>query len=134
MELISDGRELRQSHSVPPTSLPHDKGAEHATKEKTDDDKGDGSAVLSPSLPAREKTDDDKGDGNAVLSPSLPARVPPSPIVVVNQRKSSDEPVDVGERKLRKSYVNDIDWFAAFNMKVRSSYDFFAFLNYLNIY
>lgn len=51
-----------------------------------------------------------------------PARTPATPIVVINQtpssrRSSQDLLGDPGQRR-RKSTVTDIDWYAAFNMKV----------------
>ncbi|EYC15779.1 hypothetical protein Y032_0036g3354 [Ancylostoma ceylanicum] len=108
MELSSDGRELRQSHSFPTIPLGHD--SSFRIKENNARDRGDA---------------DDAGDSDALLQPPpTPRRVPSSPIVVVNQsRRGSAELLDGGgtKRHRKPTPVNDIDWFAAFNMKEPST-------------
>ncbi|KAL6741406.1 hypothetical protein Aduo_014664 [Ancylostoma duodenale] len=103
MELSSDGRELRQSHSFPSISPNHQ--SNFGNKGNNASDSGDAG---------------DAGDSDALLPPPpTPRRVPSSPIIVVNQsRTGSAELLDGGAKRHRKpTPVNDIDWFAAFNMK-----------------
>ncbi|XGW01514.1 hypothetical protein V3C99_013995 [Haemonchus contortus] len=101
MDMLSDGRELRQSHSVP-TIL----------NTKTTADRSSLSSMQ------ERKLVDDRNDSEG----SLPRkRSSVTPIHVVNQeRKSSLDFHDSG-KKNRKATVNDIDWYAAFNMKEPST-------------
>ncbi|WKY10000.1 hypothetical protein Q1695_002386 [Nippostrongylus brasiliensis] len=92
METSSDGRELRQSHSVP-TMLDSD-DQQHA--------------------PVFEENDPQGGRESADHTPRKPPR---SPIVVVNQSRKGSFDLLESERRTRKPTVTDIDWYAAFNMK-----------------
>ncbi|VDL81977.1 unnamed protein product [Nippostrongylus brasiliensis] len=92
MEMSSDGRELRQSHSVP-TMLDSD-DQQHA--------------------PVFEENDPQGGNESADHTPRKPPR---SPIVVVNQSRKGSFDLLESERRTRKPTVTDIDWYAAFNMK-----------------